>query len=54
MKIIPLKKTELKEKDFWNDLPAYVKAGIERGQKQAAEGKLTPNDEVMKKYAKYL
>ncbi len=28
-----------------------VKAGIERGRKQAAEGKLTPHDEVMKKYA---
>ena len=42
------------EKDFWNDLPEHVKAGIERGRKQAAEGKLTPHDEVMKKYAKYL
>ena len=42
------------EKDFWNDLPEHVKEGIERGRKQAAEGKLTPHDEVMKKYAKYL
>ncbi len=42
------------EKDFWADLPDHVKAGIERGRKQAAEGKLTPHDEVMKKYAKYL
>lgn len=40
--------------DFWNDLPPHVKAGIERGKKQAAEGKLTPHDEVMKRYAKYL
>jgi hypothetical protein len=46
--------TKGREKDFWNDLPDYVKAGIKRGQKQAAEGKLTPHDEVMKKYAKYL
>jgi len=45
---------ENNDKDFWNDLPEHVKAGIERGQKQAAEGKLTPHDEVMKKYAKYL
>lgn len=44
---------ESQDKDFWNDLPEHVKAGIERGQKQAAEGKLTPHDEVMKKYAKY-
>ncbi|MGH2645293.1 MAG: hypothetical protein ACRDE2_15165 [Chitinophagaceae bacterium] len=40
--------------DFWNDLPQQVKAGIGRGKKQASEGKLTPHDEVMKKYAKYL
>jgi hypothetical protein len=42
------------DKDFWNDLPEHVKAGIEREKKQATEGKLTPHDEVMKKYAKYL
>ncbi len=41
-------------KDFWHDLPEHVKAGIERGRKQAAEGKLTVHDEVMKKYTKYL
>ncbi|WP_234997876.1 hypothetical protein [Mucilaginibacter sp. OK098] len=42
------------DRDFWIELPEHVKAGIARGQKQAAEGKLTPHDEVMKKYAKYL
>ena len=41
---------ESNDKDFWNDFPEHVKAGIERGRKQAAEGKLIPNDEVMKKY----
>jgi len=41
-------------KDFGNDLPGIIKTGIERGKKQAAESKLTPHDEVMKKYAKYL
>jgi hypothetical protein len=45
---------ESHDKDFWNDLPEHVKAGIERGKKQAEDGKLTPNDEVMKKYVKYL
>jgi predicted transcriptional regulator len=45
---------ESQDRDFWNDLPEHVKAGIQRGQKQAAEGRLTPHDEVMKKYAKYL
>jgi len=42
------------EKDFWNDLPEHVKTGIERSRKQAEDGLLTPHDEVMKKYAKYL
>ena len=41
---------ESHEKDFWNELPDHVKVGIERGKKQASEGKLTPHDEVMKKY----
>ena len=41
------------DKDFWDELPGHVKTGIERGREQAAEGKLTPNDEVMKKYEKY-
>ena len=45
---------ENQEKDFWNDLPQHVKAGIERAKKEAAEGKLIPHDEVMKKHAKYL
>jgi len=45
---------EHNEKDFWNDLPENVKAGIERAKKQADAGMLTPHDEVMKKYAKYL
>ncbi|WP_179412264.1 hypothetical protein HDF19_03225 [Mucilaginibacter sp. E4BP6] len=45
---------ESQEKDFWNDLPEQVKAGISRAQKQAAEGKLTSHDEVMKKYTRYL
>lgn len=45
---------EHNEKDFWNDLPQHVKAGIEQSKKQAEAGMLTPHDEVMKKYAKYL
>jgi hypothetical protein len=47
-------KCEKSGEKFWNDLPKHVKTGIERGRKQAAEGKLTPHDRVMKKYAKYL
>ena len=41
-------------KDFWEDLPEHVKAGIERAKKQVRDGKVTSHDEVMKKYAKYL
>ena len=41
------------EKDFWNDLPEHVKAGIERAKKEATEGKLTSHDEVMKKYPEW-
>lgn len=45
---------ESHEKDFWNDLPAPVKAGIEKSRRQADAGLLTPYDEVKKKYSKYL
>jgi len=39
------------DKDFWDDLPGHIKAGIERGRKQAAEGKLTPNFDFTNKYS---
>jgi len=45
---------ESHEKDFWHDLPAHVKEGIERSQQQAAQGVVSPHDEVIKKYKKYL
>jgi hypothetical protein len=45
---------ESHEKDFWNDLPEHVKAGTERARKQADAGLLTPHEEVMKKYTRYL
>jgi hypothetical protein len=45
---------ESSDQDFWNVLPDHVKSGIERGRKQAEEGKLTSHDDVMKKYSKYL
>ena len=44
---------ESNDKDCWHELPDHVKAGIERAKMQAAAGKLTSNDEVMKKYTKY-
>ena len=42
------------EKDFWNELPQHVKNGIKKSREQAKNGLVTPHDEVMKKYAKYL
>jgi len=45
---------ESQEKDFWNDLPEHVKTGINRAQQQAAAGKLTSHNEVMKKHSRYL
>jgi predicted transcriptional regulator len=35
-------------------LPQHVKEGIVRSRQQAKAGLLTPHEEVMKKYAKYL
>lgn len=45
---------EVQEKDFWLGLPKHVKEGIERGIQQAKDGLLTPHNEAMKKYEKYL
>ena len=45
---------DVKEKDFWIDLPEHVKEGIRRGQEQANDGSLTSHEEVMRKYQKYL
>ena len=42
------------EKVVLEELPKHVQEGIKRGLKQAEEGRLTPHDEVMKRYAKYL
>ncbi len=42
------------EKVVLDELPIHVQEGIKRGLQQVKEGKLTPHDEVMKLYAKYL
>ncbi len=42
------------EYDWWNDLSDDAKSSIERGLKDADDGKLTPHKEVMKKYKKWL
>jgi predicted transcriptional regulator len=40
--------------DWWDDLSEAAKASIERGLQDAKNGQLTPHDEVMKKYGKWL
>ncbi|HET8830318.1 MAG TPA: hypothetical protein VFM79_13310 [Pelobium sp.] len=44
----------VRETDFWDELPESVKEAIKKGQQEANEGLLTPHEEVMKKYQKYL
>ncbi len=42
------------EKDWWDELTHEEKQLIERGLKDAENGKVTPHKEVMKKYKKWL
>lgn len=45
-----VKDTSSLDKDWWNDLTAEQKKGIDRGLKDAEEGRVTPHKDVMKKY----
>jgi hypothetical protein len=38
-----------REKDFWEDLPEHVKAGIRKGQEQFRNGEFISYEEVKKK-----
>jgi predicted transcriptional regulator len=39
--------------DSWGELPASLKASINRGLKQADKGEVIPHEEVVKKYKKW-
>lgn len=41
---------EENEIDFWEELPAHVKAGILESQEQFKQGKVSTHEEVMAKY----
>ena len=41
-------------KDWWDELPAEIRASVERGLKQSANKESIPHTEVMKKYKKWL
>ena len=43
-----------KETDFWDELPASVKADVKIALKQSDQGKGKPHSEVMKKYKKWI
>ena len=45
---------DVRDTDFWDELPQSVKESIKKGQQEAKDGLLTPHEEVMKKYQKYL
>ncbi len=42
------------EKDWWDDLPDDAKKSIERGLQDIENGRVTPHEEVMRKYKKWL
>lgn len=42
------------EYDWWDDLSDAAISSIEKGLKDAEDGKVTPHKEVMKKYKKWL
>lgn len=39
--------------ESWEKLPAKLKKSIDRGLKEAKQGKLIPHEDVVKKYPKY-
>jgi predicted transcriptional regulator len=42
------------QNDWWNDLPEFARDSIQRGLKDAENGKVTSHKEVMRKYKKWL
>jgi hypothetical protein len=45
---------EVKDKDFWKELPLNVQESVKRGMEQAQSGKTKAHTEVMKNYKKWL
>ena len=45
-----VKDSKSKENDWWDDLTAEQKKGIERGLRDIGQGRITPHEEVKKKY----
>lgn len=45
---------QVKEADFWEELPLNVQESVKRGMDQARNGKTKAHSEVIKKYEKWL
>ena len=45
---------QLKENDFWEELPLNVQESVKRGMEQAQSGKTKVHSEVIKSYEKWL
>ena len=42
------------EKDWWDDISDEAKKSVERGLQDIENGRVTPHEEVMKRYKKWL
>ena len=45
---------QVKENDFWEELPLNIQESVKRGMEQARSGKTKAHTEVMKNYEKWL
>ncbi|WP_016776124.1 hypothetical protein [Anaerophaga thermohalophila] len=45
---------EVREEDFWDELPLSVQESVKRGMEQAKKGESRFHPEVMKKYDRWL
>ena len=45
---------EVKEEDFWDELPLSVQESVKKGMEQAKKGETRPHSQVMGKYEKWL
>ena len=46
--------TQVKENDFWDELPLNVQESVKRGMEQARSGKTKAHSEIIKNYKKWL
>jgi predicted transcriptional regulator len=42
------------DNDWWNGMPASVKADLDAALQESAQGKLVPHEDIQKRYKKWL